>query len=187
MLPSTIFVNRLYPLLSLTSLPQSCSYAAILLRLLLEPLLRHGIGLEAHGQNVVVRVDIKTHKIAGFAVRDIGGIEFYMPTLQEQGYDLKTLLPNNVFESESLVKQWQRTHHAIFRLHLHQLLRALRLQHDGGWEIVREELSKFISHEGSKLAREMEAYFLRKTIPYKCFMRMRIAGIYRTVSLSEAP
>ena len=160
------------------------SYTSMLLHLILQPLLKYGIALEAHGQNMLLRVDIQTQEIVGFAVRDIGGIKIHMPTLRQQGYDLKSALPGNVIETDDLVKVWARTHHAVFQVHLNQLIRALRLQYDGGWLIVREELKCFVSVEmgNAPVAKEMEDFFLEKTMPMKCFLSMRMEGIYRTVS-----
>ena len=162
------------------------SYTFALLHLILQPLLKYGIALEAHGQNMLLRVDIQTHEIAGFAVRDIGGIKIHMPTLRQQGYELRSALPGNVIETDDRTKVWGRTHHALFQVHLNQLIRALRLQHDGGWGIVREELRRFVDveMENGAVAKEMEEFFLEKTMPMKCFLSMRMEGIYRTVSSS---
>ena len=159
----------------------------MLLRLTLRPLLKYGIALEAHGQNILVRVDIRTHEIVGLAIRDFGGIKIHMPTLRQQGYDLRSALPGNVMQTDDLGKVWARTHHALFQIHLNQLIGALRLQHEGGWAVVREELKRFVGDEVEDrvIAKEMEEYFLRETMSMKCFLRMRMEGIYRTVSFTS--
>ncbi|KAL9112207.1 MAG: hypothetical protein Q9187_007817, partial [Circinaria calcarea] len=131
---------------------------------------------------MLVRVDIWMQEIAGFAIRDFGGIKIHMPTLRQQGYDLRSALPGNVMQTNDLSKVWARTHHALFQIHLNQLIWALRLQNEGGWAVVREELKGFVGDEVENrvVAKEMEQYFLRETMPMKCFLRMRIEGIYRT-------
>lgn len=157
------------------------SYATILLKLTLTPLLKHGIALEAHGQNITVRICKKTLEIKGFAYRDLGGFRMHMPTLHSQGYRLDTMPTGSAITSYDLSEVWNKMHHAVFQNHLGPLISALKLHDQGGWAIVREVVREVLSsEEGEELLR----FILKETMAFKCFLRMSMAGKYRDVSYS---
>ncbi len=159
----------------------------MVIRLTLQPLLKYGIGVEAHGQNMLVRVHNKTHAITGFAVRDIGGIKVHMPTLRRQGYDLYKALPGNCNQISEITESWTKMHHTLFQCHLHHLIESLQLHLAGGWAIVREELRTFLNEaEDQTTAKRLGDFFFRETMSLKCFIKMRIKGIYRDVSFPES-
>ncbi|KAL2816182.1 ferric iron reductase FhuF-like transporter-domain-containing protein [Aspergillus cavernicola] len=157
-------------------------YTSCLLKLTLTPLVNHGIGLEAHGQNICVRICRKTKDIKGFAIRDFGGIRLHMPTLRSQGYDIHTIPPGAATMTDDLHDVWSKVHHSLFQNHFGHLIVALDLEENGGWEIVRNAV-KAILHPldgaSSPRATQLSEYLLAETMPFKCFLRMRMEGKYR--------
>jgi siderophore synthetase component len=147
-------------------------------------LVDHGIGLEAHGQNICVRICRRTKDIKGFAVRDFGGIRLHMPTLRSQGYDIHTIPPGAATMTEDLHDVWSKVHHSLFQNHLGHLIAALNLEDQGGWEIVRDEAEAILHpvDHCSPLAMQFFEFLMAETMPFKCFLRMRMEGKYRDVS-----
>ncbi|KAJ0415704.1 ferric iron reductase FhuF-like transporter-domain-containing protein [Aspergillus carlsbadensis] len=161
------------------------SYVSILLNLTLPPLSHHGIGLEAHGQNICVRICRTTRTIKGFAVRDLGGIRLHMPTLRNLGYDLHTIPPGAATMTDDLHDVWSKVHHSLFQNHIAHLVVALGIEDDGGWGVVREEVRRVLvpGGVGGKAcgvhAEGLYAFLMAGTMPFKCFLRMRMEGKYR--------
>ena len=72
-------------------------------------------------------------------------------------------------------------YHTVFHNHPQQLIRVLGLHYNGrGWEIVRHHLNELIPKDHGLYAAWLSAE--RKTLPSKCFLRMRMSGMYRFVS-----
>ncbi|KAL4970310.1 IucC family-domain-containing protein [Aspergillus stella-maris] len=179
-------------------------YTKTLLTLLLPPLVNHGIALEAHGQNICVRICRSTRQIKGFAIRDFGGIRLHMPTLREQGFDkdiMRSIPPGAATLTDDLSDVWSKTHHSLFQNHLGQLIVALGLdgRGGGGWGIVREEVQRILcpaangNGEGlidagcEERARQLCGFLLGETMPFKCFLRMRMEGKYRDYVERQLP
>ena len=149
---------------------------------MLFPLIHYGIGLEAHAQNMVVRVCTETKEIRGFAVRDFGGARLHRPTLQSSGFDLSSVPPESATITNNLGVVWNKVHHSLLQSHIGNSLHILGLENKGGWEIVREELAKSLAASHMVQGRMIYDYFLRDTMAFKCFLRMRLASKYRDVS-----
>lgn len=120
--------------------------------------------------------------IKGFAIRDFGGIRFHMPTLNKQGFHLKSIPDGSAITSHSLGDVWDKVHHSLFQNHLGLLIVNLQLFDKGGWAIVREELIKVLQLENCEDARDLHDYFFQDTMFFKCFLRMKMEGKYRNVS-----
>lgn len=150
--------------------------------LVLPPLLKYGIGLEAHGQNFVVRICRETGRINGFAVRDFGGIRLHVPTLEGVGVDFHSLPPGGAIMTDNFHEVWSKVHHSLFQNHVGLLLTALGLDNAGGWPITLQVLSKVLNPDVNTDAKALFEYFTRDTMPFKCFLRMRMEGKYRDVS-----
>ncbi|KAL4932790.1 uncharacterized protein BDV17DRAFT_279501 [Aspergillus undulatus] len=131
-------------------------YVAGFLRAVLPSLVRYGIGMEAHGQNTLVRMCRQTKKVTGFVVRDFEGIKAHVPTL------------------ETLGDIWSKIHHSIFQNHLGYLVYALRLDRHDGWTIIWDELYEALKPEMDPPAKELYDSVLQDTMPFKCFLRMRM-------------
>ncbi|PKX97831.1 uncharacterized protein P174DRAFT_510732 [Aspergillus novofumigatus IBT 16806] len=151
-------------------------YTANLLRALLPPLASHGIGLESHSQNIVVRVHLKTKEIVGFAVRDFGGVRLHRPSLQRAGCDLSSVPPGGPTITDDLHSVWCKVHHSLLQVHLGHLLYMLGLEPNGGWPVVRDEIERALKPIENEGARKLYAYFMKRTMQFKCFMIMRLKG-----------
>ena len=167
------------------SLLTGCRYVALLLVLTLPPALNHGIGLEAHCQNVLARFDKKSGTLTGFAIRDFGGLKLHMPTLRSQGFDLLSSPPGSLITTNDLQEVWMNVHHTIFQSHLNQIIHGLKLQRQGGWAIVRDELYKSLRPGDSGKAKAFYDFLTADKMPMKCFLRMKTQGLYRDVSTDD--
>lgn len=110
-----------------------------------------------------------------------------MPTLRQQGYDIRSSPPGSLITVDDLHEVWENVHHTIFQSHLNQIVHGLALRRHGGWAIVREELFKVLKPDSSNEARAFYVFLTREKVPYKCFMRMKMQGLYRDVSLDPFP
>ncbi|KAF4150882.1 hypothetical protein CNMCM6069_005350 [Aspergillus lentulus] len=149
------------------------SYIQPLLRLALDPLQRFGIGCEFHAQNTVARICHKTKAVKGFAVRDLAGIKIHKPTLERQGgFDLSNIGP---LCSDDLHRVWDRVHHALIQNNIGYMLYALDLEKtDKVWAVVRSVLYDLLA-DGDHMAQDMYRYFVQDTMPFKCFLNMRMS------------
>lgn len=162
------------------------TYVTRLFELVLPPLARYGIGLEAHGQNLVARICRETGIVKGFAVRDFGGVRMHVPTLRNYGVNFDSLPPGGATLTDDLHNVWSKVHHALVQNHVGLVVSALGLERDGGWGIVREVLERVLTGEEEGMGREVLGFFLQNTMPFKCFLRMRMEGKYRDVSAVPA-
>ncbi|KAA8646026.1 siderophore [Aspergillus tanneri] len=154
-------------------------YVQMLLELFLPPLVNHGIGLEAHGQNVVARVCRATGKVKGFAVRDFGGIRLHTPTLRRQGVKFDKMLSGWVVLTESMNDVLEKVHHSLLQNHIGFLLNSLCLERHDGWNIVRDVLEVVLSPVDGSPRNDIYKWFMNDTMLLKCFLRMRMQQKYR--------
>jgi len=138
----------------------------------------NGVSLEAHSQNILARFDISSKTLVGFAYRDFGGLKLHTPILFQQGYEVKSSPPGSLIFTEDMRDLWENCHHTIFQSHLNQLIQALGLQKSSAWAIVRQLLKEVLDHEKAK---PLFDYLMHDMVPYKCFMRMKMQGLYRDV------
>ncbi|KAL4732808.1 IucC family-domain-containing protein [Aspergillus similis] len=155
------------------------SYINALFTAMLHPIVHHGIALEAHAQNTVVRLCRSTGKIAGFAIRDFGGVKFHKPTLRDQGYNVDWEIPGSLTLSNDLHSVWNLASHTLLQCHVPGLLYAFRLENHGGWEVVRDELEGVLGGFGRRVGRELFEYLCSETVVMKSFLRMLMEGMYR--------
>ncbi|KAK2595703.1 hypothetical protein N8I77_013728 [Diaporthe amygdali] len=155
------------------------SYVSTLLRLVIPPALESGVALEAHGQNMMVRVNRSTKKVTGFVVRDFGGIKIHMPTLRERGYTLYSALPDSFVTTDVREEAWDILHHTLFNNNINHLIQSLDLHRNGGWPIVREELDKVINESTVGARKELLEYLSKDQVHLKCFLKMKLEGLYR--------
>ncbi|GAQ47001.1 hypothetical protein ANI_1_524044 [Aspergillus niger] len=162
-------------------------YLAKLFSLLLPPLVRHGIGLEAHAQNICVRINTTSKEVTGFAVRDFGGARIHRPTFFRTRIELGTIPPGASAFVDDMQKVWHKVYHALIQMHVGHLLYMLGLESHGGWPIVREELGRALVSLGDPDAKAVHDHFMNKTMAFKCFMEMRLRNIYRDYYERELP
>lgn len=144
-------------------------------------MLYNGVAFECHPQNCLARFDLATKELKGFVVRDFGGLRVHLETLKATtGVDLDFIEGHSVI-GKTLDDVYTRMYHTIIHNHFQQLIRVLDLHYNGrGWAIVREQLKEHIP-QGHAL---YDAWLSpdRKTVPGKCFLRMRMSSMYRFVS-----
>ncbi|KAJ5117453.1 hypothetical protein N7448_011085 [Penicillium atrosanguineum] len=162
-------------------------YLTCLLGLVLPPLIQYGIGLEGHGQNVVARVCRQTGTIKGFAVRDFGGVRMHVPTLREHGVSYDSLPPGGATLEDNMENVWSKVHHSLLQNHVGLLIEALGLENYGGWGITLETLSTGLKPGQGSPGHSLFEYFTKDTMPFKCFLRMRMESKYRDYIEREVP
>ncbi|KAJ6184953.1 hypothetical protein N7519_006254 [Penicillium mononematosum] len=162
-------------------------YVTVLFELVLPPLVQYGIGLEGHGQNLVTRVCRQTGRIKGFAVRDFGGVRMHVPTLRNHGVRFDALPPGAATLTDDLQNVWSKVHHSLLQNHVGLLLGALGLENRGGWAITLEILSTVLVSDNGSPGETLFECFTKDTMPFKCFLRMRMESKYRDYIEREVP
>ncbi|KAL8785633.1 MAG: hypothetical protein Q9195_008553 [Heterodermia aff. obscurata] len=137
--------------------------------------------LEGHSQNILARFHVESQKLVGFVYRDFGGLKLHTPTLAQQGYEVKSSPPGSLILTDNMVELWENCHHTIFQSHLNQLVEALRLRKSRAWAIVRQELLKELDPDRNAQAKQLYEFLTQTMVPYKCFLRMKMQGLYRDV------
>ncbi|GAQ37978.1 unnamed protein product [Aspergillus niger] len=156
-------------------------YLTKLFSLIFPPMIRHGIYFEAHSQNILVRVNLTSKEISGFALRDFDGIGIHYPTFLRHPNNknaLKEIPPGARTLTDNLPRMWQLVHHALLQVHVGHLLYMLGLESKGGWRIVREELERALNPSGDPDGRALYDYWLKETMLSKCFLEMRLRDAY---------
>ncbi|PFH53186.1 hypothetical protein AMATHDRAFT_55679 [Amanita thiersii Skay4041] len=153
-------------------------FVRIFFRAFLPPALYNGVALECHPQNCMARFDINTKELLGFVIRDFGGIRVHPETLKAStGVEVDFLTGHSVIAPD-MDDVYKKLYHAAIHNHLQQLIRVLGLHYNGrGWKIVRSHLKELVPKDHSLYDAWLSAE--RTFVPEKCFIRMRIAGMYR--------
>jgi siderophore synthetase component len=148
---------------------------------MLPPLLQNGVAFEAHAQNLLLRIDVKTMVPLGFVVRDLGGLRVHPPTLKNSIGRAFHFLEGHCVVTKSTQEAYSKMYHTLIHNHLQRLIRLLGMHYNGkGWQILRHHLKAIIpaTHE---LYREWLGPD-SKEVSGKCLMRMRIQDVYSEVS-----
>lgn len=147
----------------------------------LPSVLHNGVAFECHPQNCLARFDIVTKELRGFIIRDFGGLRVHPETLKAStGVDLEFHTGHSII-ADDLDDVYTRMYHTVFHNHLQQLIRVLGLHYNGrGWEVVREHLNDVIPKDHGLHTAWLSPE--RTSLPSKCFLRMRMSGMYRFVS-----
>ncbi|GLA82127.1 siderophore [Aspergillus tubingensis] len=165
-------------------------YLTKLFSLIFPPMIRHGIYFEAHSQNILVRVNLTSKEISGFALRDFDGIGIHCPTFLRHPNNknaLKEIPPGARTLTDNLPRMWQLVHHALLQVHVGHLLYMLGLESRGGWRIVREELERALNPSGDPDGRALYDYWLKETMLSKCFLEMRLRDAHAKKYEREMP
>ena len=144
-------------------------------------MLENGVAFEAHPQNTLARFSLTApHRLLGFIIRDFGGLRIHPPTLLASTGVSLDVAPGHSIITDTLDDVYTRMYHTMIHNHLQQLVRVLGLHYSGkGWNLIRKRLREAIP-EGHGLAKAWLGKEV-KTLPGKCFMRMRMVGMYRHV------
>lgn len=106
-----------------------------------------------------------------------------MPTLRDRGYTLYSALPDSFVTTDVQEEVWDILHHTLFNNNINHLIQSLGLHRNGGWSIVREELKKVIEESTVGPTQELLAHLSKDQVHLKCFLKMKLEGLYRDVSL----
>ncbi|THH16104.1 hypothetical protein EW146_g4489 [Bondarzewia mesenterica] len=145
----------------------------------LPPMLINGVGFEAHPQNTLARYTLTDPpRLTGFIIRDFGGLRVHPPTLLASTGVAPDIASGHSIIADTMDDVYARMYHTVVHNHLQQLVRVLDLHYSGkGWDVVRARLREAVpsGHPLEKAWLDEEA----KTVPGKCFLRMRMVGMYR--------
>ncbi|CAE6342302.1 unnamed protein product [Rhizoctonia solani] len=139
------------------------------LQTVLPPLLSHGICLEAHMQNMLVRFEVKSGALRGFIYRDMGGLRMHVSTMALRGVTTKSasLVPGGVILTDDLEAVWVNAYHNFVVNHLGGALRAMGLSWVGGWDIVRKELTDALTLSADPKSGELLEFMLQPKMKRK--------------------
>ncbi len=155
------WLDRCCPsLLRISSNYMHCRFVQLFFRAFLPSIIHNGVAFEFHPQNCLARFDLKTYASTGVELDCLPGHSIAVPNLDDV---------------------YTRAYHAAVHNLLQQLIRVLDLHYNGqGWEIVRQHLMQAIPKEHGLYDAWLSPE--RKMVPSKCFLRMRMAKMYRFVS-----
>ncbi|KAF8633216.1 hypothetical protein AX15_001452 [Amanita polypyramis BW_CC] len=161
-------------------------FVQVFLQAFLPSVINNGVAFECHPQNCLARFDLKSKELRGFIIRDFGGLRVHPSTLYATtGIKLDCLRGHSIVAPD-LDDVYIRMYHTVIQNHLQQLIRVLGLHHNGrGWEVVRKHLMQIIPRDHGLY----KAWLFpeRKMVLSKCFLRMRITGMYRFHAHSPVP
>ncbi|KAK2460987.1 hypothetical protein APHAL10511_007457 [Amanita phalloides] len=161
-------------------------YVQVFFQAFLPSVMYNGVAFECHPQNCLARFDMKTKELRGFVIRDFGGLRVHPETLYATTGVKLDCLPGHSIVAPDMDDVYTRMYHTVIHNHLQQLIRVLGLHYNGqGWKIVRKHLMIVIPKEHGLYTAWLSPE--RKTLPSKCFLRMRMAGMYRFHLHSPVP
>lgn len=104
----------------------------------------------------------------------------HRPTLESQGFDLTGM---DASLTDDIHDVWDRTHHVLIQNHIGYLVYSLGLEREyDGWQIVFSELERALEGDRDSTSQKVFQYLAKRTMPFKAFMRMRIASAMSVVS-----
>ncbi|KAH7369583.1 IucC family-domain-containing protein [Rhexocercosporidium sp. MPI-PUGE-AT-0058] len=151
-------------------------------RATLPSVLLHGFALQAHMQNLLIRIDPVTRAIKGFVARDLGSFRVHRPTfLQSTSLDIDTSWMLTSVDTLDKIYEY-----ALMVIHgnLSSMIRALKLDRMPAWRIAREELEKLVLPNNE---RAMKIWLASPTSDARAHLSMQLFGVERECQVVEAP
>ena len=134
----------------------------------------------------MLHYEVATGQLLGFSIRDLAGVRIHQPTFAAATGHRVNLILNNCNDAPDLQEVHSKAFHALIQTHLYRVVRSLGLHSDregyAGWKVVRRALERHVP-EG-ELRRD---WLETGTAHYKCFLRMRIGGLYRDYVYMDIP
>ncbi|KAI1850685.1 hypothetical protein JX266_003967 [Neoarthrinium moseri] len=122
----------------LDRLRQFCSH---LFRAVLPSVMLHGFALQAHMQNLLIRIDPVSRETRGFLVRDLGSFRVHGETfLKTTSLEVDT---SWILTREESLESVYRYIHSVIHGNVAAMVRALKLGMPG-WRVARRELERII-------------------------------------------
>ncbi|KAL2833524.1 IucC family-domain-containing protein [Aspergillus pseudoustus] len=156
-------------------------FCAHLFRAVLPSVLLHGFALQAHMQNLLIRLDPATRKIKGFLVRDLGSFRVHRETFSSStSLDVDTAWI--LTKSDSLEKVY-RYILSVIHGDVASMIRALKLGIDG-WRVARAELEKIIP-AGDEMARR--TWLESPDCMSRAHLSMQLYGVASECTMTRIP
>ncbi|KAL3459987.1 hypothetical protein BJX64DRAFT_290638 [Aspergillus heterothallicus] len=152
-----------------------------LFRSVLPSVLLHGFALQAHMQNLLIRLDPTTRKIKRFLVRDLGSFRVHRETFWRSTsltVDTSWILT----KSDSLEKVY-RFILSVIHGDIASMIRALKLGMEG-WRVARVELGRVIPAD-NELARK--TWLESAECMSRAHLSMQLYGVARECKMARIP
>ncbi len=152
-----------------------------LFKAILPSVLTHGFALQAHMQNLLVRIDGSSREVKGFIVRDLGSLEVHPPTLTQS-----TSLGIDIAGISTGLDTLDQVYGCILSIvhgDVASMVRALKLGM-AGWRVAREELESVIP-PGDDLARNL--WLETSTFVSKAYISMQLSGAEQECQTTRIP
>ncbi len=161
-------------------MPNFRSYVQHLINAALGLYLKYGITLEAHQQNSLLKLDSQG-QIAGFIIRDFGGVRIHPDSLLKKGLKL-AFHPDPLILAEDRSQCRQKLIHTLYICHIGALVSALSSDYSIPsswlWRVIAEETKKVFNQCRPAMAPldyvEDWQGFLQVPWQTKAFIRMRL-------------
>ncbi|KAL2811265.1 IucC family-domain-containing protein [Aspergillus granulosus] len=152
-----------------------------LFRAVLPSVLLHGFALQAHMQNLLIRLDPTTRKIKGFLVRDLGSFRVHSETFSSStSLDVDTTWV--LTKSDSLEKVY-RYILSVIHGDVASMVRALLVGMDG-WKVARSELEKVIPADNEMAKR---VWLESPDCMSRAHLSMQLYGVSRECTMTSIP
>ncbi|KIM95374.1 hypothetical protein OIDMADRAFT_69170, partial [Oidiodendron maius Zn] len=145
-------------------------YCQQVFRGLLPSIFCHGFVMQAHQQNLLLRIHPVTREIRGIVVRDLGTYKIHLDTFtKSSSFQIEPLLEPG--RCETIERLYERQ---LILLHsdVAPIIRAFKMGM-AGWRIAREELERVIPRDNA-VARKI--WLETPTFPTKSFLSMQLFG-----------
>ena len=156
-------------------------YCYHLFRAVLPSVFLHGFALQAHLQNLLVRLDPETKEIKGFVARDFGSFRVHSATfLETTSLDIDT---SWVLTGMDTLEKVYCYILSVVHGHVGRMSKALDLGM-GGWKIALEELQKVIPPK-NEMARQL--WLERPTRVARAHVSMQLYGVKTECTSIQVP
>ena len=134
---------------------------------------------------MLLRLSRSTLTPTGFIMRDLGDLRVHSATLSASTGSEFSFLPGDKAVVSKPEDAARMLYYTLVHNHLQRLARVLRLHSDGSaWSAVRAHLTREIPHGSWLWWAWMDNSV--KSLPGKCYLRMKIEGVCREVSCFRA-
>ncbi|KAJ5896617.1 IucC family-domain-containing protein [Penicillium subrubescens] len=149
-----------------------------LFRAVLPSVFIYGFALQAHAQNLLIRLHPKTRAIRGFYIRDFTSFRVHRESFAKAcSLDIDTAQFLTSMDSRAKVYKYI---HTVIHTHVASMVLKLKLG-IMGWRAAREELEKIIPAEDA-LAKE---WLTSPTVEARATLAMQIYGVDKELRLVE--
>ncbi|KAH8695485.1 IucC family-domain-containing protein [Talaromyces proteolyticus] len=147
-----------------------------LFRAIAPSVLLYGFALQAHAQNLLIRLHPETRAIHGFYIRDFTSYRVHRESfIEASSLDIDTTSFITTMDSRDKVYRYM---HTVLHTHVASMVLALKVG-DAGWRVARQELEKIIP-ENDELALE---WLNSPCVEARATLAMQIYGVDKELTL----